>query len=1220
MQKNYKKPLLLTLTSIAIFFSIFGLVMLNTPEIGENEEEEKDGMDKAWEQEFEMTKDPALGYVPSERLLAAWYYTKGMNLSRGSQAISNIEWRALGPKNYGGRTRALLVDLNDATRRTVFAGSVGGGLWKTTDITATEPNWTPINDLFGNLAISSLAQDPTNPLVIYFGTGEGYGNNDAIRGLGVWKSVDGGNTWNQLSSTNNSNFYYNYKVFVSNNGTLYSCTNNGLFRSINGGTSFTKVLGTGLGIPGTNSNTCYDIEQAANGDIYATLRGVEGSGLSGSIHKSINGGTSWSAALPLPISADRIEIATAPSNANYIYALVELGSQVEGILLSTNGGTSFTSKTEPVDADGGIPSYDFSRGQAWYDLTIAVAPTDENTVFVGGVDLFKSSNSGNNWTQVAHWYGGFGFQDVHADQHGIFFSPGSGQTVYFVNDGAIYRSDNALASIPVITSKETNYNTLQFYGCAMDPTAGSYNFLAGAQDNGTHRFTQSLLGNTTEATGGDGAFCHIDQNEPQYWFSSYVYNSYYRSTNGGVSFPGSATYGSSTGRFINPTDYDDINNKMYCALSSDASSSTYTYLRWENPQTGNTFTPVTLSALGGHVASVKVSPNVSNRVYFGTHNGKVVKVDNANTNSPSATTINVGAGMPVSYISCVEVQQGDDNHILVTFSNYGVNSIWETTNGGANWQSVEGNIPDMPVRWVIFNPANNDQALIATELGVWSTDDLNGTSTNWGTSNNGLANVRVDMLQTRSSDKMIIAATHGRGLYYTGSFSPPSASFYTDANIIYPGRELQFTNTSLNATSYAWDFGDGTNSTVQDPLKKFNTPGTYTVSLTINGGASTVTQQIIVMPFSGTPYNLSDGGNFELNTNHFAAETISGTGWQRGNSSVTGKNGVNSGANAWVTGLTNANYVDNSESYLYTPSYNLAAAGTYTLSFFTKYVFENDWDGFRVEYSLDKGVNWNPVGTTVTTNWYNSPNTSGTTAFPANQAFFSGTQSTYSQKSFNISFLTGNNQVAFRFAFISDGGVTAAGAAIDDITISGAANNPLPLNLLRFTGTKENKDALLQWTTADEKNVDYFDLERSWNGKEFSAITRRTAQNRSQNNYSFKDLLSKLSSRISNTVYYRLKMVDKNGSFNYSNVVEMKWDDMKNALVSITPNPFTSYIQINTTMAIKQVQVLDNSGKVILSTSNIPNGRLNLQSLPAGSYYLRVYTSNDVITKKILKQ
>ncbi len=1203
----------LLLASVAVVTSaIYLFIQLDYTDIRTAKIPKRDRIELAWEQEFEMTKDLSLGSVPIERLIPAYNYAKASLAARTNQPIAGIQWTALGPKNFGGRTRALLVDLNDPTRKTVWAGSVGGGLWKTTDITAAEPDWIPVNDLFGNLAVTSVAQDPTNPQIMYFATGEGYGNSDAIRGLGIWKSINGGVSWNQLTSTNNSSFYYNQKILVSNTGVLFSCTQSGVFRSANGGTSFTKVLGTGLGIGGANSNVSYDIEQAGNGDIYATLRGNEGAGLDGSIHKSTNGGLSWSAALSLPINADRIEIATPQSNPNYIYALVELANTVHGILQSSDGGLTFVSKTEPDDADGGITAADFSRGQAWYDLTIEVSPTDPFTLYVGGIDLFKSSDGGGSWGQIAHWYGGFGYQEVHADQHNIVFSPGNSNIVYFTNDGAVFRTENGGEFVPTIVNKSSNYNTLQFYGCAMNPTAGSFNFLAGAQDNGSHRFTQPLLHNTTEVTGGDGAFCHIDQDQPQYQFTSYVYNNYYRSSNGGNSFS-SANHGN-VGRFINPTDYDDLGNKMYCARSSNQ------YLRWENPQTGNTFTTVTCTELNGTVSAVKVSPNTPNRVFFGTSNGNVVRVDDAHTATPLATTINAVTSMPSGYISCVEVQPGNDDHILVTFSNYGSNSIWETTNGGNNWVSVEGNLPDMPVRWIIFNPINNDQALIATELGVWSTDNLNGTSTNWGSSNNGLANVRVDMLQTRSSDKLIIAATHGRGLYYTGAFSPASAGFVTSTQIIYPGRALQFVNTSVNANSYSWNFGDGNTSTTQNPVKSYTTPGTYSVTLSVNGGSSTVVKNITVMPMIGTPYTPAQGGNFDVNQFHFAAETISGTGWERGNSAITAKSGTNSGSDAWVTGLNASVYTNNSESYLYGPSYNLTASGSYNFSFYTKYAFEADYDGFRIEYSLDTGKNWTPLSTNTAFNWYNFANTAGTTAFPQFEAYFSSNQTSFAKKNYDISFLAGNNQVAFRFAFKTDGGVTAAGAVIDDVEITGTANAPLPLKLISFSASKENNDAMLKWVTSNEINVSHFEIQRSWTGVEFTSIGRVNALNQNSNSYSFKDLLSRITNIPSNTTYYRLKMIDKDGKFSYSPIESLKWQDLQNTRISVSPNPFRDYLQLNTQLRITQVQLIDNNGRVVATTRALNNNRFNLPNLPVGTYYLRIFTSEGTITEKVMKQ
>ncbi len=1172
----------------------------NTTSTTSNKIPLKDRMDLAWAQEKEMTKDLSLGYVPTERLLPALEFSKTNNASRAA-VISNVNWFELGPKNCGGRTRALCVDLNDATNKTVFVGSVGGGLWKTTDITAAAPAWIPVNDFFGNIAITSIAQDPLNKQNLYFSTGEGYSNGDAIRGLGIWKSIDGGTTWNQLSATNNSNFYYNQKLFVSSTGTLFAATSAGLYRSTNGGSSFTKVLGSGLATGAVN-NFCYDVEIAANGDVYASLRG--------SVHKSTDGGITWAAALPIGITATRIELATAPNDANYLYVLCESGNAVSGIALSTDGGVSFTAKTEPVDADSGTPATDFSRGQGWYDLTIAVDPNNRDVIFVGGIDFFKSVNGGSTWQQISHWYGGFGFQEVHSDMHNIVFNPGSSSVAYFLNDGGIYRTANANASIPTLTSKESNYNTTQFYACAMDPTAGSYNFLAGSQDNGSHKFSSATIQNSVEVTGGDGMFCHIDQNQAQYWFTSYVYNNYYRSSDNGGSFV-QANSGN-TGRFINPTDYDDVANIMYCAKG------TIEYLRWDNPQLGNTFTTVPLVSLGGQISAVKVSPNTANRVYFGTGGGKIVMADNAHTLTPTATVISTG--LPAAYISCIEVETGNDNHIIVTYTNYGANSIWETVNGGTSWTSVEGNLPDMPVRWALFNPNNNDQLMIATELGVWTTDDLNAGSTVWGSSNTGLANVRVDMLQLRQSDKLVIAATHGRGLYYTGTFSPAAANFVASDDVVYPGRYVQLSNTSFNATDYAWNFGDGTTSTVANPLKQFNVPGIFNVTLSINGGALSIIKTISVLPKRNIPYTLANGGDFETNPNDFVSKSINGTPWERGTSAVAGKNGTNSGSNAWVTGLT-GNYADNSESYLYGPEFIFSAAGAYNFSFYTKYVVETNYDGLRVEYSLDTGKIWTPLGTTVVTNWYNFANGAGDGAFPINQAFFTGSfGGSFVRKNYDASFLAGNAKVAFRIAFKSDVTVNAAGMAIDDMEVTGPIN-VLPLRFVQFDAAKQNKDALLKWTTANESNVSHFNVERSWDGISFTALQNVPAQNNTNNNYVFTDFLSSLNRVPSDIIYYRLKSTDLNGSIGRSNIVQLKWQNNQTTTLRVSPNPFKDFVMINTEAKIKSVQLVGLKGEVIFTTSTINAGRINIPPfITRGVYFLKINTEKGMFIEKLIKE
>lgn len=1011
----------------------------------EESEESKspDRPDEDYYLEFRKTRDLTTNSVPTERLIPALKYLKERQLIESDAPISGIDWQERGPNNVGGRTRAILFDRADTSGKVVFAGGVGGGLWKTTDITQLAPNWTKIDDFFSNIAISCIIQDPNNTQIMYFGTGEGRYNIDAIRGLGIWKSTNGGNNWSQLASTNNSGFYYIQKIAIHpGNGYLFAATRSaGIMRSTNGGNNWTSVLTTGVSVQERAS----DVSMGADNSVYAAMGGVI---WTDGVYKSTNAGNSWTklntALSGFPSTGfGRLELGCAPSDPQRLYVVAQNSATfgILGIYKSTNGGVLFTPVTLPVDADPQIGP-DYTRMQAWYDLPCTVDPNNADVVYVGGIDLFKTTTGGLAWTQFTHWYGGFTFQDVHADQHTIIFKNGNSNKVLFGNDGGVYYTTDATALIPILKGKEYNYNTTQYYGCAIHPAANTTHFLAGAQDNGSHKFTSAGINSTPEVSGGDGALCHIDQNEPQYQWTAYVYNNYFTSTDGGESF--SSVDISNDGQFINPTDYDDVANKMYCGNTPS------TYLRWESPQTDvttATTSAVTVSAFGTQsVTAVKVG-NTPNRVFFGLDSGGVVRVDNANTGT-SISGVNISTGLPVGgYVSCVEVQSGNDNHLLVTYSNYGLNSVWESMNGGASWTSVEGNLPDMPVRWASFSPVNNDQALVATELGVWTTDNLNGTSTNWGPSNSGLANVSTYMLQHRASDKTMIAVTHGRGLFSTDAFSTPSADFSADKRISYVNKNIAFIDNSSQATSWLWNFGDGTESSVQNPSHSYNMTGTYTVTLTINNGASskTLTNLIKILPNRGTPYLTTDGGNFETNANDFIPDNISGTPFQKGNSSVTGKDGTHSPANAWVTGLDSANYQNGSHAILYTPNYNFSAAGSYTIRFWSKFSLECAWDGFRVEASTDKGDTWNYVGA-FGLNWYNYPNSAQSTVFPVNEPYFSCIQPNYTEYFTNVP-LAGQPNVAFRFVFKTDLNTSDIGAAIDDFQIQGPVNGSYVLNL-----------------------------------------------------------------------------------------------------------------------------------------------------------------------------
>ncbi|HKC36295.1 MAG TPA: hypothetical protein VKB95_09540, partial [Chitinophagaceae bacterium] len=215
-------------------------------EKSENEEAEKDRIDLAIQQDIRRTKDLNTNSVPVQRLIQAKNFKdqklSQLNNNRTATTVPGINWIERGPSNVGGRSRVIWYDLNDAGNgyKKVWAGSIGGGLWYTNDITVASPVWNKINDLFDNIAITSFVQSSSSPNTLYFGTGEGWFNADAIEGLGIWKSTDGGSNWSQLSST--LNFAYVQDLLIDQNGNLYTSVRNrtgsqarGIQKSTDGG-------------------------------------------------------------------------------------------------------------------------------------------------------------------------------------------------------------------------------------------------------------------------------------------------------------------------------------------------------------------------------------------------------------------------------------------------------------------------------------------------------------------------------------------------------------------------------------------------------------------------------------------------------------------------------------------------------------------------------------------------------------------------------------------------------------------------------------------------------------------------------------------------------------------------------------------------------------------------------------------------------------------------
>lgn len=736
---------------------------------------EMDGMEQAMRQQFLMTRDLSLNAVPTERLLVAREQMDMMIAARG-QRIAALNWQERGPRNIGGRTRAIIVDQRDATGNTVLAASVSGGIFKTTNFTATTPLWAPVNDQMQNLAVTAMAQDRNNPAVMYAGTGEGWFNVDAVRGAGVFKSTDGGATWNRLAST--AQWEYVQDMIVDNNGNVFASLRNGIntfrgvMRSADGGISWVQVLG--LPLPNFSTGRAADLEVASNGDVYATL-GIFSPTMvmrsSFAVHGAATGSVgTWVEITPQKSTpTQRGELAIAPSNPNRLYLLLQdsATSQVSYIYRSFNAGTTWDSLPAPAALNNA------GNSQTWYNLIAAVDPSNPDIITVGGLNLARSTDAGANWTTIST------NNTVHVDQHVLIYL--SSTRLIVGNDGGVYYTQNANGTPPTFANKNNGFNVTQFYGADYHPSQPNY-FLAGAQDNNTQQFTQPGINTTQPVVGGDGGFPHIDQNnDGAVQIASTTGNNYYRSLNEGQ-FSYLSSVSNNRGQFINPTDYDDVGKVLYCG---DDAGRYYAIRNLDQP---------TVAAVAGivpgmgtrEVTAVRVDPFTPNTVWLGASLGgnpaMVFKLSNANAGLPSVVasftfpTTGANAIPANAYLSSIDVDPSNGNNVVAVFSNFGVKSVFLSTDGGVTFNNIEGNLPDMPVYWVLIPPANallngatggTGGIMLGTDLGVWTTSAINGTGTQWIPNTNGFPNVRTDMLKYRPADRLVLAATHGRGLFTT---------------------------------------------------------------------------------------------------------------------------------------------------------------------------------------------------------------------------------------------------------------------------------------------------------------------------------------------------------------------------------------------------------------------------------------------------------------------
>jgi photosystem II stability/assembly factor-like uncharacterized protein len=736
------------------------------------------------------TSDQKLAADRGRKALAAESYLK-------VAGITQAQWTALGPGNVGGRIRAIVIDPRDPNR--IFVGAATGGIWLSTNGGAS---FAPVDDFMGNIAIGSMAIDPNNPNIMYAGTGESF---TGLSGIGMFKSTDGGLSWNFLQSTNNNTavnpqgddwvFINRIAVSQMNSNIVLAGTTRGsnlqagaIMRSTNGGESFTRVL----------SLQTLDIQFDPN-DANNVLAGSD----DGFMYYSRDAGLTWTRTEALVTSLNgrgstaRAEIAYARAEPGTVY--VSLDNNRGDIWKSTDGGVTWAFVSNPKH----------TSSQGDYDNTIWVDPLDANHIVTGGLDLYRSTDGGNNFTRISTWQSAApGLPQPHADHHVIVAAPNYSATnpvVYIGNDGGLYRSTNINAAGANGTTTWQNLNNglaiTQFYGGAGKASAGGQ-IIGGTQDNGTiRRLAGSVsVGNGddwTRFSGGDGGFAAVDPISDATLYGEYVYGSIRRTVNGAGRYicngiteakkdESNITYcgpnATEQTNFITPfiLDPNARDRMLVGAASLWVTDDVRTAL---NPVWRAIKPPVPLATTSRHfINAVDVAKNNSNIIWVG-HNSAnsgstpthIYKTNNGLAASPTWQLMSK-PGMPTATVNRVTIDPDNPNRVWVAYSGFSANRLWVTEDGGTNWRSISEGLPNITLHDVKRHPLYRDLLYVAAANGVYASQDAGAT---WGSSNDGPNSVRVRELFW-FDDQTLVAVTFGRGMFRTTVTPPNSPRSYSD--------------------------------------------------------------------------------------------------------------------------------------------------------------------------------------------------------------------------------------------------------------------------------------------------------------------------------------------------------------------------------------------------------------------------------------------------------
>ena len=633
-------------------------------------------------------------------------------------------WALLGPvnqtNNMYGNGRVNNVRIDPTNPNILYACTPASQLFKTTN---GGGSWTSISDGIPGVGVTDVAIDPTNTNILYAITGDGDQSLYHPNTTGLFKSTNGGATWASTGlSAVQANFQLLTSILVhptSPNIILVSGTA-GIQRSTNGGASFTTV---------SNRTTRDLVFMPGNPNIVFAGSNNEWSGTPGVFLRSVDNGASWTTITSgLPTNAFRYAIDVSPANPNMVYAMA-IGSSYSmiGFYVSVNAGLTFKLMATTPNIGGSA-----FGSQGWYDLCVAADPLDPGTVYGGGIDIFKSIDSGKTWVNQTNVYG-LAAANTHPDVHDLTFVGSS--TLYVGNDGGVYKSTNGGLNWTNISS---NLSIAQPYGIGISQSNANL-MLSGHQDNGTN-LTSNMV-DWRQVFGGDGMLCLIDRSNDNVMYGSTQNGGLRRSLNGGTSWTG-ITSGFSGGNWVTPIIQDPVIPTTIYA------GGTYVY---KSTNQGTTWTII--SPVFNDIAWIAVDRKNTQKIYAAVFN-TVRRTTNGGTNWSS---VNVG-----SDLSSIHIDQNNSSILYAADQSFSGASVYRSTDGGVTFSNWSTGLPNLPANIVVTQLGSPGEVYVGTDNGVYYRA---AGAASWVRYSTNMPPVPVRDLQIHYPTSKMRAATFGRSVW-----------------------------------------------------------------------------------------------------------------------------------------------------------------------------------------------------------------------------------------------------------------------------------------------------------------------------------------------------------------------------------------------------------------------------------------------------------------------